>query len=77
MKKIFLETLVKGNRKESFHADIASDYIVIHIWWNYTVYCRALASKAGVDMRTLDQALWQYSKEKQTLTCQALFADIN
>ena len=30
MKKIFLETLVKGNRKESFHADIASDYIVIH-----------------------------------------------
>lgn len=30
MKKIFLETLVKGNRKESFHADIASGYIVIH-----------------------------------------------
>ena len=33
--------------------------------WDCTVYCRSVASRVGVDMRTLDQALWQYSKEKQ------------
>ena len=34
-------------------------------WWKYTQYCRGLADKAGVSMRTLDRALWQYSKENQ------------
>ncbi|MGD1047230.1 MAG: hypothetical protein ABR899_00585 [Candidatus Krumholzibacteriaceae bacterium] len=34
-------------------------------WWQYTLFCRKLARKAGVKMRTLDKALWQYSKEKQ------------
>jgi len=34
-------------------------------WLSYVRYCRCLASEAGVDMRTLDRALWQYSKEKQ------------
>lgn len=34
-------------------------------WRNYTAYCRQLAKIADVDMRTLDRALWQYSKEKQ------------
>ena len=34
-------------------------------WWNYVKYCRELAEKAKVDMRTLDKALWQYSKENQ------------
>jgi hypothetical protein len=35
------------------------------LWWAYTTHCRALAGGAGVSMRALDRALWQYSKEKQ------------
>lgn len=34
-------------------------------WKAYTIYTRDLANHADVDMRTLDQALWQYSKENQ------------
>jgi hypothetical protein len=34
-------------------------------WWAYTQACRSLAREAGVRMRTLDRALWQYSKERQ------------
>ncbi len=34
-------------------------------WWPYVEFCRSLAASAGVDMRTLDRALWQYSKENQ------------
>lgn len=35
------------------------------LWQAYTEFCRNLSQKAGVSMRTLDRALWQYSKEKQ------------
>ena len=34
-------------------------------WEAYTRACRSLAAAAGVSMRTLDRALWQYSKEHQ------------
>ncbi|WP_421878795.1 hypothetical protein [Marinoscillum sp.] len=34
-------------------------------WQQYTDFTRGLADQANVDMRTLDQALWQYSKEIQ------------
>jgi hypothetical protein len=34
-------------------------------WWPYVQYCRDLSKRLGMDMRTLDRALWQYSKEKQ------------
>jgi len=34
-------------------------------WWPYVQFCRDLSSRNGVDMRTLDRALWQYSKENQ------------
>jgi hypothetical protein len=34
-------------------------------WWTYVECCRQLASECGLTMRRLDQALWQYSKEKQ------------
>ena len=34
-------------------------------WWHYTEYCRDLAECNGVSMRTIDRALWQYSKENQ------------
>jgi hypothetical protein len=35
-------------------------------WWVYTEACRSLAKEAGVPMRTLDRALWQFSKQRQT-----------
>ena len=34
-------------------------------WQSYVTICRHLAGDAGIDMRTLDRALWQYSKENQ------------
>ncbi len=34
-------------------------------WDAYTNFCRTLGAKAGCDLRTLDRALWQYSKERQ------------
>lgn len=34
-------------------------------WWQYVEYCRLLAKRAHLEMRALDQALWQYSKENQ------------
>ncbi len=34
-------------------------------WWDYVLFCRDLADRAGKDMRTLDMALWAYSKENQ------------
>lgn len=35
------------------------------LWWAYTSFCRELADEAGVSMRELDRALWQFSKENQ------------
>lgn len=35
------------------------------LWWAYTEFTRALAQSIGQDMRTLDRALWQFSKEHQ------------
>ncbi len=34
-------------------------------WWPYVEFCRNVAASASADMRTLDRALWQYSKENQ------------
>ena len=34
-------------------------------WQEYVDFCREIASRNQVDMRTLDKALWQYSKENQ------------
>ncbi|MEW6614294.1 MAG: hypothetical protein AB1401_02325 [Thermodesulfobacteriota bacterium] len=34
-------------------------------WWPYVEFCRDIAGRNNVDMRTLDKALWQYSKENQ------------
>ncbi len=34
-------------------------------WQEYTRTCRSLAKQARVSMRTLDRALWQFSKERQ------------
>jgi hypothetical protein len=32
------------------------------LWMDYVHQCRRLAQEQGVDMRTLDRALWQYAK---------------
>jgi hypothetical protein len=34
-------------------------------WVDYTGYCRRLSKRCAVSMRTLDRALWQFSKENQ------------
>ena len=34
-------------------------------WWPYVEFCRDVARRNNVDMRTLDRAMWQYSKENQ------------
>jgi hypothetical protein len=36
----------------------------VGFWLAYLNACRALARGAGVDIRTLDKALWQHSKER-------------
>jgi hypothetical protein len=35
----------------------------VGFWLEYLAACRELARRAGVSIRTLDKALWQYSKE--------------
>ena len=35
-------------------------------WWAYTAKCRSLAMEAGIPMRVLDRALWQFSRENQS-----------
>jgi len=45
----------------SLEIDVPVNYN-FEFWWDYVVICRELASKYSVDMRTLDRALWQYSK---------------
>jgi hypothetical protein len=37
-------------------------------WWPYVEFCRNAARRNNVDMRTLDRAMWQYSKENQKRT---------
>lgn len=44
--------------------DVPSQYS-FDFWSRYVEYCRTLATRARINMRVLDQALWQYSKEKQ------------
>jgi hypothetical protein len=36
----------------------------IAYWLSYVDACRELATQAGVSMRVLDKALWQYSRER-------------
>jgi hypothetical protein len=48
---------------ESLGANGRSTYSAA-FWERYLAACRALASEHGVSIRTLDKALWQYSKER-------------
>jgi hypothetical protein len=49
----------------SWDLDADRDDYDLEFWWTYVQFCRAAAAKCGVSMRTLDRALWQYSKENQ------------
>ncbi len=43
-------------------------YYKYDFWWGYVRICRDLAEANAVCMRTLDKAMWQYSKENQPVT---------
>jgi hypothetical protein len=38
----------------------------LSLWLAYVAKCRELASDASVDMRTLDRAMWQWSKDRSS-----------
>ena len=40
-------------------------HVTLPDWLDYVDFTRAVARECGVSMRTLDRALWQYSKERQ------------
>ena len=44
-------------------------------WWSYVEFCRSLAASAELDMRTLDRALWQFSKENQLIENMTIQSD--
>ena len=47
-------------------AGLALAYFSVYpvgFWLDYLAACRQLAERHGVDLRTLDKALWQHSKE--------------
>jgi len=44
--------------------DVPAQY-VFGFWWPYVIFCRKVSKGTGVSMRSLDRALWQYSKENQ------------
>jgi hypothetical protein len=48
----------------SVSIDVPSKYN-FEIWWEYVLFCHKIVERNDVDMRTLDRALWQYSKENQ------------
>ena len=48
----------------SVSLEVPSQY-GFELWWCYADFCRKIAQINNVDMRTLDRALWQYSKENQ------------
>jgi hypothetical protein len=48
----------------SVSIDVPSQY-GFELWSKYVDFCRRIAKKNRVRMRTLDKALWQYSKENQ------------
>jgi hypothetical protein len=40
-------------------------HYTMEFWLEYLAFTRSLARRLKIDIRTLDQALWQYSKAKQ------------
>jgi hypothetical protein len=48
-----------------FSLGVERSFNSVGFYLAYLTACRRIASTAGVDLRTLDRALWQYSKENQ------------
>jgi hypothetical protein len=44
---------------------VGSPRYTMEFWLAYVGFTRGLATRAGLSMRTVDRALWQYSKERQ------------
>jgi hypothetical protein len=40
-------------------------HYTMEFWLAYVAFTRDLADRSGLSIRTVDQALWQYSKERQ------------
>lgn len=49
----------------SLSQDDPAGHYTFSLWDEYTRFIRGLADSAGVSMRSLDRALWAYSKEHQ------------
>ena len=45
--------------------DRARDYYPPWLWLEYIAFCRDIANRNGVEMRTLDRALWFYSYDNR------------
>jgi len=48
----------------SLKKEVPNQY-TFEFWIECVEYCRKLSKECGVNMRILDRALWQYSKERQ------------
>ena len=48
----------------SLQCDVPAQYD-FQFWWDYTRFCCDLSRRTGESMRTIDRALWQFSKENQ------------
>jgi len=48
----------------SFGIERPPDKYDFEFWWAYVRACRGQMEAAGVEMRALDRALWQFSKEQ-------------
>jgi hypothetical protein len=56
--------IIDWRAPESLGEPAQATYPVAY-WLRYIEVCRGLAKKAGVTMRELDKALWQYSRERR------------
>jgi len=48
----------------SCSTDVPNQYN-FSFWKNYVEFCRSIIKRNDINMRTLDRALWQYSKDNQ------------
>jgi hypothetical protein len=57
-------TIIDFRALESLGITDRQAYYAIDFFIDYLRFCRGLASQCRVGLRTLDRALWQWSKEK-------------
>jgi len=57
-------TIIDFRALESLGITDRQAYYTIDFFIDYLQFCRGLASQCRVGLRTLDRALWQWSKEK-------------